>query len=200
MKQFYTTVNEIVQNQWNALKAFTKRYNEIIGSTASQERKDADKKTLENECMATGKANYEAFMEAVKLKKSQLPAQLNTWKHASDPALTNILLVLGTGNKISGDQILAMAETFKDDYISIEAIKAAAQSAGINELSIAPLRSHLGDRPERILEAYEQRAYRAFLSNPHTPGVALGQLLEYTAKALAGEDISYVVQPYADVL
>lgn len=202
MKQFYTKVKEIIDNHLKALNVYHEGVRAAWANTRwSESGRSEELKRLESECMTAGETNYNAFIQAIKEKRAQLPAQLNTWKHANDPALTNILMVIGnSGKNISSSQLMAMAEPFKDDFISINAIRAAATNSGMNEETIKVLHSNIGDNPEKVLAAFEQRAHSAFIISPRLNPPALSQLNLYIEKALQDEDISHDVQTYADVL
>lgn len=174
----------------NRLQTYRTRTEEITYSTSSGANKTAALAALDAEYSKASRTDYEAFLGAISEKRKELAMQLGTWKHAADPALTNLLLVLTSGGNLAASQLAVMAAPFEDDFISINAIRAAAVGAGFNTGVLENLQSDVGRDPEKVLTSFEKSAHIAFLSSPELAAPTLSTLFELSTRGAAGKDIS----------
>ncbi|MDL2225075.1 hypothetical protein LJC20_02560 [Eubacteriales bacterium OttesenSCG-928-M02] len=164
MKQFYGMVSELFKKHAEAGAAYNARIEEINNSTASDERKATDLAILKEQYDQSTKINTVTLGEVIAETRERISAELNTWKHGENPALTNVLLMISAADSDAAGSLPldSMTKAFADDYISTNAIKGALRSKGVPEYVVERVQSNYGENPLRELDAFESRAGRAF--------------------------------------
>lgn len=188
MRKFYKEAFELLDAQSQSHKAFTAECNDITASTKfTPEGRVEKKEQLEIAYIQTGAQRYEDMLKAIEQARPRVEKELATWKHANSPALTNLLLLISSaGEAMSERQLLTLAEPYRDDYNSINAIRATAINAGIRQEAVAKLNSDIGAYPLAVLDAYQQGAHWAFKTTPRLTNDKLHKLRKHAEDALAG--------------
>ena len=189
MKEFYSLVQQILNNQSEGISQNGNRVQEIKESTAANERKAADLDVQAELFSAVCNKNKAMFLELIEQAEERVSAALGNWKHGSSNELTNVLLLINAAGDTLGLPLEVMTKPFADDPISVKAIKGALKGKGASDITIARVMSDYGNDPISELEAFKNRAYMAF-STSEASSNSLSELIRTTERALTGEAVS----------